>query len=48
LHLTSRSDHRGNLYCLYSVLAPVPFGDYESGTHLILNIDLHQESILLL
>lgn len=46
LHLTSRYDHKGNFYCSYSVCAPIPFGYYESETHLILNIDFHHESIL--
>lgn len=45
-HLISRSDHRGNFYYSYSGCAPIPFGNYESGTHLILNTDFHRESIL--
>lgn len=43
-HLISRSGHRGDFYCSYSGCVPIPFGNYESGTHLILNTDFHHKN----
>lgn len=46
LHLISRSAHKENFYCSYSVLAPFPLGYDESDTHLTSNTDFHHESLL--